>query len=269
MKKLVLFIISIMIIMGITVYADSSTQYNFNDYSVLSEVYPGRLFSQHTKASPVFEKLNNVNCLKIGSASDTDNIVLMNSNTFKDGSFSVSFSMTASAAPSVNWGLAPSVIVRYLDANGKWVNDRIIEYAYNVVRVKDNGKETKVATYYKSIFNNITIDVTRKGNTYTVNYKIGTKSYKNEYTTCDNGEVCVGFFSYKGNSLYLKNISFDETFSKGQTAKNIKSAFNAKNPAHPRILMDSDRLVEIRSMIKDDEKVKGWYENVKKKAGYI
>ncbi len=266
MKKLALFLISVLMIMGISAFADTASQYVFDDYDAVGEVYPGRLFHTYTKTAPEITEHNGVNCLKIDSGDNADNIVLMNSNSFTDGGFSVEFSLTADSAPRVNWGKAPHIIIRYIDADGKWVNDTIAEYAYDLIRVKDDGKEVKATSFIADGFNDFKFAFTRKENIFKAVYQIGGNEYTKEYNTCDGGEICVGFFSYLGNALYLKNIKFEETYSRCPSAQEIKADLLEKNPSHPRILMDGDRLDKIRILLQSSESFKMWYANVKAKA---
>ncbi len=265
-KSAVLVFMLLLIMMGICASADTTVNQSFSDFEAVSDVVPGRLFSMYTNKAPELEVHNNFRCLKIDSDDNADNILLMNPQSFKEGGFSVKFQITADSAPKVNWGKAPHIIVRYKNQNGSWVNDTIAEFAYDLIRVRIDGTEIKASGFFANSFYDFEFDFVREENTFKLVYKIGVNEYTKEYATCNDGDICVGFFSYLGNALYIRNIDFSESYSKGLTDEEIKTAFNEQNPSRPRILMDSDRLNEIRGLINTDEHFREWYVNVKQMA---
>ncbi len=265
MKKTVLFVI-IMLITCVCASADTTVSYDFNEYGNVADVVPGRLFSVYTNKAPELKMFNGCNCLAIGSDDDSDNILLTDPQSFNNGGFKLEFNAAADSAPAAGWGRAPHIIIRYKNAAGIRINDTIAEFANDAIRVRENGKEIIAAALSTEEFYSFSFDFTRKDNTFELTYRIGGNEYKKSYPTCKDGDICIGFFSYLGNAIYLKNISYSETYSNALTETEIKQAFAQQGSTRPRILMNYARLNRIRRLIADDERFGEWYRAIKTKA---
>lgn len=244
---------------------------NFEDCQSVGECYPGTVLASHTNAPPTLESLSGGQYLAVSSASGADNILLLNQGHFQGGSLQVNFPIRADQATAA-WGTASKVIIRYANQAGTVKNDGLIAFTGNAVKVNTDSGTVTVGNFQEKDYQ-VGIDIRKKiidgSYRFVIQYSVDGQQYTKTYQTTETGTAGVGLQSIYGNSLYLKTLYQSERLPYRQPEQEeIKRAFteNCGNTAHPRVVMNQDRLEEIRSLIQQDASVQKWYAAVKTKA---
>ncbi len=211
-------------------------------------------------------------CLKVGSQASSDNILLTNPvdlNAYEH--LKISFDVGADDAPKVNWGKASQILVRLTNEKGTDINIDFAEFAYNLIRVYSDNKEIKAADFSINSSSEFEFEIIKKKSeeqySFDITYRIGKNTYTANFPTVETGRVCIGFKSLYGNSLYIDNVLQTTSQSYEQPDKAaILKYLNKTNPSHPRIMLNDNRLDDIRSNINNDSRVNKWYRNIHNKA---
>lgn len=215
-KKMIMFLILTMAALCGTISVQASDAWgtvteDFEECTSADDVLSGALFASYTDLKPVLVSGINGTDLKISSKTDQPNTLYMTSVDFDKGTLSAAFSMRADSAPKRNWGYASHIVLRYDDTGGETKEETLAEFAYNVIRVKADGKETSASGFSPENTYRFSFDISKlyRGGQYIlrVEYSINSNSYACEYVTNENGSCGLGFSSYEANALYIEEIS--------------------------------------------------------------
>lgn len=244
---------------------------NFNDYQSIEECYPASYLVSHTNVTPTLTTISGVKYFTVPSKSESDNILLMRQENFKYGSLKATLHIYADHANN-DWNKASKVILRYINQDGKFVNDGLVGFANNSVIVNTDAGMITTDSFRKSTYQVSIIAQKRYSGSdceLVVDYNVGGKSYTKTYKTKAGGTAGIALHSIYGNSLYIKTLQYAESCPYRQPGQaEIKQAFNIScdSEEHPRVMMNQERLAEIKTLVQNDENVMQWYETIKKKA---
>ncbi|MBP3361248.1 MAG: heparinase II/III family protein [Clostridia bacterium] len=215
-KKIIMSLMPVVIsfFFKVSVYGaepNNSVTEDFEGCTSVDSLIDGNLFDSYTALKPSLESGGFGTDLVISSAGKSSNTLFMGSECFDRGRLSAALSLRADSAPKRNWGYASHIQIQYEDENKEVKSQVLAEFAYDLIRVKVDGKEVKAESFSSTRYYDFSFDINKVyvSGKYVirVDYSINSQSYTCEFTACEDSVFCLGLSSFEGNALHVQQIS--------------------------------------------------------------
>ena len=185
---------------------------DFEDYTSGDDIMTDKtIIKEYTKFAPELDEVSGSQVMRITSASGTDNIIYTNTGLFDNELNVIRFKIGADSAKQINWGSGSSLVFSHTNSSGVMVNDYILDFAYNLVRHRENGVTEKgLSAFTSKKLYDVEVETVKTERDdkyyYDVTYKVNGTYNTISYETADESKMRIGFKSTSGNNLYVDDI---------------------------------------------------------------
>ncbi len=185
---------------------------DFEGYEAGADVIADKtIIKEFTKFEPELLENDGSQAMVVNSASGADNMIFTNANLYNNELNIIKFKMGADSSAKLNWGSTSSLVFSHTNDAGIMVNDYIFDFAYSLVRHKENGvTEKAICGFASKKMYNIEIRAVKQLRNekyyYDVTYVVDGAENMISFPTTEDGTMRIGFKSTSGNKVYIDDI---------------------------------------------------------------
>ena len=218
LKKIFSIILVAVMLSNITVFAqlsenDGVYSEDFEGYETGADIMTDKtIINEFTKLEPELLENNGSQAMVVNSAKGVENLIFTNPDLYVNELNVIKFKMGADSSSKLNWGSASSLMFSHTNDTGIMVNDYIFDFAYSLVRHKENGvSEKAICGFTSKKMYDVEIKVTKQQRDekyyYDVTYIVEGSENLVSFPTTIDGTMRIGFKSTEGNKVYVDDIT--------------------------------------------------------------
>ncbi len=228
---------------------------DFEGYDAGADIITDKtLIKEHTKFEPELDEVNGSSVMVVNSASGADNIIYTNSSIFNNELNIIKFKLGADSSSKLNWGSTSSLVFSHTNGSDIVVNDYIFDFAYSLIRHKENGTTEKgICAFSSKKMYDVEIQAAKAFRNekyyYDVTYIVSGISNNISFETTETGTMRIGFKSTAGNKLYVDDL---EAYGFTLVRPEVNIANRADVSVKPEIIVEFSDSINTGTLMPGD-----------------